>query len=232
MITDYIGYWPMDETSGSNVNDESANNNDGTATGTTIVDGKIGKARSFNGTSDYVQIPDSDSLDLVSNFTISVWFKPTVLSQTSRYVLSKLNAGATDNAYAIIWEYVNNQVEFYASNFTGTDPRTGSGMGVPDTNWHHVVYTYDGTTWTGYIDGDSVFSVSRTFSLDVQSGVLNLATFTGTTHFADCTIDELRIYSRGLSAADVAELYKWSPGSRLLRPNLLRPRIFAPGIAR
>lgn len=57
-----VGNWNMDETSGSTVADTSGNDNTGTTTGTTIVDGKFGKARSFNGSSDYAAIPNDEQL--------------------------------------------------------------------------------------------------------------------------------------------------------------------------
>src|SRR3989338_2978867 len=64
-LTDYqvlidegeIGHWKMDETSGQSAADSSGLANTGTATGTTIVAGQYGSARSFNGTSDHVVIP-------------------------------------------------------------------------------------------------------------------------------------------------------------------------------
>ena len=52
-----VALWHIEETgttTGTTLYDETANNNDATTTGTTVVDGIFGKARKFNGTSDYV----------------------------------------------------------------------------------------------------------------------------------------------------------------------------------
>ena len=52
-----VALWRFEETgtsTGTYLYDETANNNDATTTGTTVVDGIFGKARKFNGTSDYV----------------------------------------------------------------------------------------------------------------------------------------------------------------------------------
>src|SRR3990167_425189 len=55
---DTVGLWHMNEASG-NVADSSGNGNTGTVTGTSVVAGKFGNARSFNGTSDYIESSQS-----------------------------------------------------------------------------------------------------------------------------------------------------------------------------
>src|SRR3989338_5670085 len=81
-LTDYqvlidegeVGYWKMDETSGQSAADSSGLANTGTATGTTIVAGQYGSARSLNGSSDYIRVEDNSSLDFgTGNFTATGW---------------------------------------------------------------------------------------------------------------------------------------------------------------
>lgn len=125
---------------------------------------KHGKALSFDGSSDKVLVNDSSMLRVSNNFTLSLWFKPSSTTQSNKYILSRNNSVGT-NQSAIIYEYVNDQVEFYATGYTGSDPRTGSQIPIIDTNWHNITYSYNGTTWAGYLDGVNVFSTSRTFGL-------------------------------------------------------------------
>ena len=67
--------WHFDETSGTLVHDTAAGN-DGSATGTTIIPGRFGNARSFNGNGDYVIVPSSTMFDFdTSSFSIDVWFR-------------------------------------------------------------------------------------------------------------------------------------------------------------
>ena len=216
-----VGQWSFDgkqtvwtSSSAATTLDTSGNNNTGTLTSmsqsTSPVIGKIGQGLYFDGSNDYVSVADANSLDLANNFTISVWFKPAVLTQTNRYLLSKLKTGTdVDNAYSIIWEYVDNTIEFYSGDYTGTAPRTGSGISISDTSWHHVVYSYDGTTWAGYKDGTNVFSVARTFSLNSSNKPLILGNLNavGGNFFANGSIDDVRIYNRALSADEIASLY-------------------------
>ena len=70
------GLWHFDETTGTVLLDASGGGNSGVATGTAIVPGRFGNARSFNGTSDYITIPSNRSFDFdTSSFRIDLWFK-------------------------------------------------------------------------------------------------------------------------------------------------------------
>ncbi|MBM4162496.1 MAG: hypothetical protein FJ217_15515, partial [Ignavibacteria bacterium] len=75
----------MNETTGSTVSDASSYGNHGTATGTTIIDGKFGKARSFNGSSDYIALPAGifNSGNQNTRFTLEAWIQPTATIDSS-----------------------------------------------------------------------------------------------------------------------------------------------------
>jgi hypothetical protein len=76
-----VAQWHMDEISRDTVYDSSRYQNDGFAIGTTITDGKFGKARSFNGNGDYIYVPDpiNGSIDFGQDqsFTVDLWFRTT-----------------------------------------------------------------------------------------------------------------------------------------------------------
>ncbi|RJS75398.1 PEGA domain-containing protein, partial [Methanophagales archaeon] len=85
-----VGYWKFDEGAGTTAVDSSGNNNNGTLIDNPDwVNGKIGKALGFNGSTNYVEINDSDSLDGFDEITIEAWVKP-ILGQrgavVSRYL--------------------------------------------------------------------------------------------------------------------------------------------------
>jgi hypothetical protein len=68
-----VGWWPFN----GNANDESGNGNNGTTTNATITsdrNGSLNSAYTFNGTSNFIEIPDSPTLRLNNtDFTISFW---------------------------------------------------------------------------------------------------------------------------------------------------------------
>ena len=210
--TSLIAYYKFNEGIGPTTTDSSGNYNSGTllpagsGPAWQTIGCHSGNCLVFDGVNNYVQVSDSSSLDLTNNFTIALWVKPGNLTQTNKYILSKLGPG--DNAYAIIWEYLNDNIEFYSSSYTGSNPRTGSNIPITNTNWHHIVYTYNGSTWAGYRDGENIFSLSRTFSLNASTGNLLLGTYNGSgSWFFNGTIDEARIYNRALSPAEILALY-------------------------
>ena len=68
-----VGWWRFDEGTGTTAGDSSGNGNIGTISGASWVDGKFGKALSFDGTNDYVTVPYSSSLN--SPKTFITWIK-------------------------------------------------------------------------------------------------------------------------------------------------------------
>jgi hypothetical protein len=147
-----IGLWHFDETSGNTVSDESGNGNNGTATGTTIVDGKFGKARSFNGTSDKATITSSLSLNVSPHLTLEAWIKPSGFSAINTFL--RKNGPNSQNGY--LMHFKNNGTAF---DF-GINTKFGLGTETPvnpayflDGKWHHVAATYDGAVARVYFDG-------------------------------------------------------------------------------
>src|SRR3989344_500357 len=79
-----VGYWNCEEGTGQTVNDSSDQNNDGTlgANSTASTDDPswtaskagLGGALSFDG-GDFITIADNSSLNLTTNFTVSIWIK-------------------------------------------------------------------------------------------------------------------------------------------------------------
>ena len=91
-----VALWRFEETSGTGayIKDATANANNATPTGTTVVDGIFGKARSFNGTSDYVNI-GSSAMSGTNNFTIEcldLWILYTTVAER-RYLSGSVYNG-------------------------------------------------------------------------------------------------------------------------------------------
>ncbi len=82
-----VGYLRLEESSGNSAGDGSGNANTGTLNGgftfaSNSTTGKVGNALDFDGTNDYVQLADSNSLDLGNTGTIAVWIKFDTLAST------------------------------------------------------------------------------------------------------------------------------------------------------
>jgi hypothetical protein len=129
-------------------------------------------ARSFDGTDDWI---GNSTPPLLGNdtgaFTVAFWFRALTNARTNDYVCSGLGR---ENCGAILYEYVDNNVEFYNGAGSGTDPRTGSGLVVADTNWHHIAWrkaASGASEWAKYLDGSkTVINASISFSINGISG--------------------------------------------------------------
>lgn len=105
-----VGYWSMDEGTGTHVGDMSGNGNHGTMQNmdpaTDWVAGKYGQALDFDGSDDYVQVSDDNSLDGMNELSISFWayFDSDLAGSYGtwfRTILSKGNHSSQD--YGLYW---------------------------------------------------------------------------------------------------------------------------------
>jgi len=91
-----IAYWKLDEGTGTTSADSSLNKNNAILfNGPAWVTGKFGKAIQFDGTNDYLEAPDSSSLDLSSKITLSAWINPSVATSYSRMIAKSHTSNAT-----------------------------------------------------------------------------------------------------------------------------------------
>lgn len=204
-----IGYWKMDEGSG-NVLDSSGNGNTGTSTGTTVVAGKYGDGRSFNGTvSDYISTPFSTSS---SNGTISMWFK---YNGTNAYIIVGGDGDSSWNANHIYF-YLSSSNILGAVSYGNNGGVFGLSSGTLSAgNWYHAVVTSESKL---YINGELVDSdVAGWTDSFIDFDHLNFARLKYNSALYDAqlfngSLDEVRIYNRALSAKEVRDLYNWAPG--------------------
>lgn len=163
-----------------------------------------------------------------TSFTIIGTIASRNLAQTNTYLAFIRDGGGTGNQAAVIYEFVNNTVEFYAPAFTGSDPRTGSGIVIPDTAAHTFGYSYDGSNYSGWLDGALVFSTTRTFNCNVAStGLISSILSAGGSNTTQTNLLQWATFSAGKTGPEMAALTAnpW----QLFAP--LQRRIWAPPAA-
>jgi concanavalin A-like lectin/glucanase superfamily protein len=79
--TGLVSWWPGE----GNVNDIQGTNNGTFQNGATFTTGTVGQAFSFDGTSQYVRVPTSTSLNQTGSFTIDAWIYPTADARAGLY---------------------------------------------------------------------------------------------------------------------------------------------------
>ncbi|MBI2624582.1 LamG domain-containing protein [Candidatus Parcubacteria bacterium] len=216
-----VGYWSMNDGAGATATDFSGNKNHGTLTNmdpsTDWSNGRLGKALDFDGSDDYVNAGSASNLDNITTKTVSVWVRPDAGGD----VVNKDDNQVSPNGG---W-YINITTGIsFVQRFSLSQALWLNGSGTITSGvWNHVVITYNKSATANnpamYINGSSV-SVTKITSpfgtADTDSArslvIGNRPTDTATGF--DGLIDEVRIYNRALTAAEVAALYKSSQVSQ------------------
>ncbi|MEA3430104.1 MAG: LamG domain-containing protein, partial [Nanoarchaeota archaeon] len=200
--TGLVGYWKLNE----DATDSSGNGNDGSIIGdVSNVTGKINGAYNFDGTGDYIEVSDDNSLDFGTNdFSLVAWFnaKNTSYSQHP-HIFSKQDPEQSTE-WTLQFLNTNGNLIFRAnavSQLTDT-------FDYFDDNWHNVVVTRNSGTFYLYVDGSEKDSASASLTL-TNSNPLRIgrrsAAYDG---YFNGDIDEAMIFNRSLSSTEISNLYK------------------------
>ena len=194
-----ILFLPMDEGSG-HPKDFSSYKNHGTNYGASWVDGKYGKALSFDGVNDYMEMAHSPSLDIRSAITVALWVK-RISSKPWGYFIAK----GADTAYQFREDA---EGEFlFTCRIAGAYKDVFTDIQIVIGEWHYMAGTYDGSAVKAYWDGAHVAGkdVAATGLIDSTTQVLRIGAHGGAApgNYTNAVIDEPRIFKRALSAAEI-----------------------------
>ena len=200
-----VGFWHLDEQSGSGayIKDSSGNSNHGTPTGTTSVKGKIVNARSFNGSSDYINTGSSINL-ANSSFTISTWAKRSTIG-ASHMILSKGSTDTTDDVLHFGFRATN----AFTCAFYGNDLDTPTTY--TDTDWHYWTCTFDASSKARKIYRDGVLVASGTASSNyLGSGNLYIGVYKAgsTSSYFSGFLDEIQINNIVQPIEEIRQAYE------------------------
>jgi hypothetical protein len=112
------GHWQMNEV-GETIDDDSNNNNQGilmpTESPAFLVKGKFGNALQFNGNSQYIEIPDHESLSVTGNLTVEAWVKRSSLG-SEQTILGKWDESVSQDGGYRLWFGTDNNLNFTVTN--------------------------------------------------------------------------------------------------------------------
>jgi len=216
-----VGHWTFDgpDISGTRAKDRSGNENHGTLTGGTSlqpVAGKLGQALTFDGVDDRVTMGNVLDFEKTDSFTISTWVKlPSATPSTADQIVTKVNSSNVGYVFSIRGDQANDPVEIELR---------GSGVFLNavfnqtwTTNWTHLVWTYDGSNTVAgmklYRDGVSQAVTSSLSNLNqniTNTGDFLIGAQIATNNPVLGSVDDVRIYNRALSAAEIQNQYNQS----------------------
>jgi hypothetical protein len=207
-----VGWWAGD----GNANDITGNHNNGSISGgVTFVPGEVAQAFSFDGSSGFVTVPDSPSLDITEAITIDAWMNPSLPGDSSglTFMMFKGEACCSNTqSYGFLWgtETVLQSIIFRLGNAT-TNVEVRSNAVIPLNEFTHVAGTYDGTTMRLYLNG--VLDSSATTTLGPLQ-ITNTPLIIGSSqrngveqNFFQGLVDEIEIFNRALSADEILAIY-------------------------
>ena len=202
--------------------DTSGNSTNGTVNGAILAVDRFGNASAaydFDGVDDYIESATSAGLTLSesSSFTLSVWVSPDRLDKPTGMIV---DGGPNSYTYKYALALLNVAETGFVPKYDCQVAVSGIGadrvlsLELTDTGWSHLVLAYDNLSLTFYVDGELIGST--TFTNTGWGSTLNQIVVghiygqTGSTFAFDGKIDDIRVYSRVLTAAEIYALFSVS----------------------
>jgi hypothetical protein len=209
--TGLVAHWSFDDGSGPVVRDDSGNHHDGAMTGATwIADGKFGGALDFPAGGSVIVVPFPQP---TASYTVSFWVRvasanvadPVTVLSTEIY----LQGGWEVNLHPNTADAAAPEVEFayFVGSSTGNYAQTQCNCVTAGT-WTHIATVLDAaaSSLTLYRDGAATSPVTVTRSIIAGFPYLYMGRWDGTGRQLIGALDDVAIYDRALTAAEITRL--------------------------
>jgi hypothetical protein len=219
-----MGYWSFDQSGGTSVADLSGNENNGTLiNGPVWSAGKFGYGLSFNGVDQYIEIAHSDSLNMTKELTLTAWIhnqaeaNSLLVDPEYHIIASKGWAPDSGGSWTLAWDKAANDIVFCARRSSNKGYNcVFFNFAALSNDWHHLSALFNHGKITLYVDGSLVAGPVSLGSTTLMSNSENVrigAVLENANKFLQNwhgSIDEVQIYSKALSDAEIKALYKKS----------------------
>lgn len=215
-----IAYYPFN----GNANDESGNGHNPSVVRATFTSDKFGKPNSacqFNGTSNFIQIPDNKAFHFNSGFSISAWVmikgfyggkchgnRILMKGYSDIYYRGNYMLAFDDNHYTQAQNCDIANPDRSHQNFYGMYTNNKSNNYIIPNKWYLLTYVFDGTNASLYVDcklQEKGNAQGQDFSnsYDIFLGKMNDNQYP---YWYNGLLDELRIYNRPLNEQEISAL--------------------------
>jgi len=203
-IAGLVGWWKLDESSGTSAKDSSDNNNNGKLVGGLQWQpsgGKVGGALKLDGVDDYV---DTGYAANLSTWTVALWVKSPVAPSGE----NQSGPVHRERNYQINWNHMDDsfrgaagvQIEgtWYAASFGSLQANT----------WYHLVATYDGEDLKAYRDGVLITNNSDPAGPpNAEDETLKFGRHAMGALYFRGTIDDVRIYNYAIDEDEIKSIF-------------------------
>jgi hypothetical protein len=211
-----VAYYPFD----GDTKDASGNGHDITASNVTAAPGKLGGAYAFNGTSSRMSIGGASTP--LSARSLCAWIQPHAASGLGEPIFVGGAAGAAD-FYSLLTSSAaggcGTVPNHFALDHWGTACGVTRYLTAPTDGWTHACWTFDptGGGTTVYANGVAQSLGIQAFSYDLTTITIGANVVGGSTTQASFlgNIDDVSIWNRALTPAEVVRLYAGGNGCRV-----------------
>jgi Concanavalin A-like lectin/glucanases superfamily/Putative collagen-binding domain of a collagenase/Bacterial TSP3 repeat len=201
-----VARYEFNANGGGTIPDSSDNGNDGScAVGGTCPafvsgDGQPPGSYDFTGNGNYIALPNESAFDFTTEFSVSLWMKSSNPPNAWAQLIGK-----GDSAWGIERQQSTNRLSF--TTFAPAAHNMVGSRNVFDGQWHHIAAVYDGAQKTLYVDGQ--VDAQAPYNATVSRNNVNVRLGFNSEYPAgqyDGRLDDVRIYDRPLSQAEVTQI--------------------------
>ncbi|MEE8458271.1 MAG: LamG domain-containing protein [Phycisphaerales bacterium] len=208
-----LTWWKLDESSGTTANDDSAYGNNGTLQnmdGSEWTTGQVDNGLNLDGAEDYIDTGIASNL--ANTITMMAWFNSDdagsigdnyvaqrFLSQRDASNSSRLALGINLDRVAVFWD-------------DGGLNTQGGTTTLVAGDWYHAAVTYDGTTVRLYLNGIEEGNWAEASMSTPTTDTFMIGANFAATRLFNGVLDDARLYSRALCAAEVAAIHAQGAG--------------------
>ena len=194
--------------SGTTWTDISGNSNNGTLINGPTFNSGNGGSIVFDGTNDYVNIPNATTLNPVNNFTLSCWVNVTSLASPFLGIIDKYAFTTLNTGYNIDipnggggkptsrFRFINSTNTYYEAIATNT---------LSIGSWYNVVGVYDSSNIYLYVNNSLESTTACTGNNTSSSDPIRLAGDGISTNYTPCKISNTMLYNRALSVSEISQ---------------------------
>lgn len=208
-----VGYWKLNDVNDSKASYTLTNNNS-----VTFAVAKYGNGADLGSSNTNKNLVVSSDLGITNGpCSISAWVKlNTEIGSGYYYFVNKEDAGTLVN-YQLRYNYNSGtrRLEFVRGRVNVQSDLVSHNITLGTSNFYHLVVTYDGTNVKGYVDG--VYINQQASSGDGTStgavDELNIGSLRSSASYASAIIDDVAVWGRALTDAEVLQLYQTGTGA-------------------
>jgi len=171
---------------------------DNTSAGYT-TDAEVGSyAKSFDGSDDYVTVPELTVFD--GSFSLAGWMYFDDVSSDASLATGDKDTGGGGMPWALWWDPGSDAWRIFDGSSSVYSSSTAS-TGI----WYHLCWTHDGSTSTLYVDATDEGSGSLSPSASGTTDIIGAADTSA--KLIDGALDDIRLYDKELTSTEVENLY-------------------------